>query len=751
MSRPSVYAVAVLLLAGAIAGARASSPAVLAQPAATGDPFGQSGGAMNCAEAVGDIVWLCSGPRLLAVDVSDPARPRVLGRSAVLPGLLRALTLDEAGSRAWVLAGDQVLGLDLSDATRPTELGRVYRGESWARRQPLVLAEQRLWMQGAVAGTVLGVDVADARQPKIVASLDVRSPTGGAVADLAAKDCLLYSLARVGTTAEPVGGANRPLMEIQVFDLRAAGQPARQQTVELTSKQVGDDGDLIWDGDQLWARLPDGRLSAWRRDGQDLVLVVDGKLAGCYLPVGFTIRDRRAYASCTTGFADNLAVMVFDLVEGPEFLPIAAGGTSVDDPGLFSSAIALASRTLWVGDRAGRLRGFYLGPVGSTPSLVSVGELGLVGELWSLAWDAARQRLLAVASDALVALDGADPERPLVGPLLAGGFHIGQLDADGDRLAMAYLGDGDVISPGIQARDLRDPARAPLVFERNYPDLRLAWGPRSSLGLDGPSLILAETNDAGTRLSHWEWLPGGLPQRRAAWPVDRALAAIDVGGGRAAMATMDDRGAEISALLLSVIDLSTRAVRDLPIPIPPSDTLFADVRIQGGTLWLALARSSADSGPGTLVILRVDLLDPGSLRAEPAWEGPHSGESAPSVQLLTDRSGALLFLAESPGHVHVLASRPPGLQRIAEIAPPFRIWDLAVAPEGDRVFLASGSGGLISYARPAAGWGALPTAQPPTVTPTPTTSPTASITPTAMALVVRSRSWLPLANAAPGR
>lgn len=744
MSRPSVYAAAVFLLAGVMAGARPSSPAVLAQPAPTTDPFSQSGGAMNCAEAVGDIVWLCSGPRLLAVDVSDPAQPRVLGRSAVLPGVLEALALDEGASQAWVLAGDQVLGLDLRDPARPTELGRVYRGESWARHQSLVVTDHRLWMHGTVTGTVLGVDIADAGRPKIVTSLDVRSATGGAVADLAAKDGLLYVLARVGTTVQPVGGANRPRMEIQVFDLRVAGQPARLHSAELTSKQVRDDGDLVWDGDQLWARLPEGRLSAWRSDSRVLTLAVEGKLAGCYLPVGFTIREGRAYASCTTGFADNLAVMVFDLAEGPEFPPLAAGGASVDDPGLFTLAVALAHRTLWVSDRAGRLRGFDVGPVGATPSLLTVGQVTLVGELQSVTWDLARQRLLAVASDALMPLDLADPDRPLVGPVLAGGFHIGQLDADGDRLAMEYRGDGDMISPGIQARDLRDPARAPLVFERNYPDLRLAWGPRSSLGLDGSSLLLAETIDAGTRLSHWEWLPGGQPQRRASWPVDRALAAIDVGGGRAAMVTMDDSGTEIGALMLSVIDLATRAVRDLTVSIPSSGHLFADVRIQGGTLWLAMARSRVVSGPGTLAILRVDLSDPGSLHAEPAWETLFPVGDAQSVQLLTDRSGALLFLAEWPGHVHVLASQPPGLQRIAEIAPPFPIWDMSVAPEGDRVFLASGSGGLISYARPPAGWGALPTPLPPTVTPTATTSPTASATPSATAtMVVRSRSWLP--------
>lgn len=744
MSRPSAYAAAVLLLVGVTAAARMSSPAALAQPAPTTDPFSQSGGAMNCAEAEGDIIWLCSGPRLLAVDVSDPTQPRVLGRSAVLPGVLRALALDQAVARAWVLAGDQVLGLDLSDPARPTELGRVYRGESWSRHQSLVVADHRLWLNGPATGTVLGVDIADAGRPTIVTSLDVRSATGGAVADLAAKDGLLYVLARVGTTAEPVGGANRPRMEIQVFDFGVAGQPARLQSAELAAKQVGDDGDLVWDGDQLWARLPEGRLSAWRSDGRVLTLAVEGKLAGCYLPVGFTIRYGRAYASCSTGFANNLAVMVFDLAEGPEFLPLAAGGASMDDPGMFTRAIALANHTFWVSDRAGRLRGFDVGPVGATPSLLTAGRLSLVGDLQTLTWDAARQRLLAVASDALIPLDMADPDRPVVGPLLAGGFHIGRLDADGDRLAMEYLGDGDMISRGIQARDLRDPARAPMVFERNYPDLRLAWGPRSSLGLDGSSLLLAETIDAETRLSHWEWLPGGLPQRRASWPVDGALAAIDVGGGRAAMVTLDDRGTEIGALMLSVIDLSTRAVRDLPIPILPSGALFADVRIQGSTLWLALARSSADLGPGTLVILRVDLLDPGPLRAESAWQAPHNLDDAPSVQLLTDRSGDLLFLAESPGLVHVLASQPPGLQRIAEIAPPFPIWDMAVAPEGDRVFLATGSGGLISYSRPAAGWGALPTAEPPTVTSTPSLTPTATSSPTATAtLVVRSRSWLP--------
>jgi|GEM_PF-2731165 len=748
MSRPIVYAAAALLLLFVVipAATRTASPIVLAQPVPSTDLFSQSGGAMNCAATSGDIVWLCSGPRLLAVDVSDPADPKVLGQSDVLPGVLNALVLDESRNMAWVMTKDQVVGLDLTAVGQPKVLGQVHVGGNDYGRQSMALAGRRIWLHGSVAGTVLGVDVGDPASPLIVNSVDIRSQTGGAVVALAARGERLYVLARVGSHEEPVGGRNLLQNQIQVFDLSFGAVALRVQTVRVPNEHVTEDGDLTWDGDLLWVRNHDNRLLAWLEDAQTLALtlVISGELGGCYSPVGFTIREGRAFASCTTGFADNLAVEVFDLRQGPEFPLVAKGAGAYDDPGLYSPAIALVDTTLWITDGAGRLRGLSVGTSGDIPDLRHTGTLRLVGEVDELTWDADRQRLLATASDGLMPIDVTDPQRPAAGPVLAGGFHMGQLDADGDRLAMEKHGDGDMISPGLQARDLRDPVQAPLVFEANYPDLRLLSGPSSPVSLDGTNLLLAETSASGGRMSHWEWLPGAAPRRIAYWPASNWLEAMALGAGQAAMVSVDISADEITEIMLSVIELRTRAVRDLVLPIPASESVQVDLQFSGDALWLALANSGANAGSVALTIQRIDLADPSGLRANTAWEESLVGSYVPSIQLLTDRSGAHLLLGQSPGRVRVFVSRSGTLHPLAILDSPFRISDLAINPDGDRLFIAAFAGGLISYQRPAAGWESLPTPLPPTVAPTVTMTPTSTPSPTATAtMVVRSRGWLP--------
>lgn len=745
MSRPIAYAaVAFVLLAVKGPAAGPASPTALAQPVPSTELFSQSGGAMNCAEALGDIVWLCSGPRLLAVDVSDPDDPKVLGQSEVLPGVLKALVLDGPRRQAWVVAEDQVVGLDLAEVLRPKVLGQVHVGGNAYSQQSLALAAGRLWLHGPVAGTALGVDLRDPGRPSVATFVDIRSQTGGVVLSLAARGERLYVLALVGSTSAPVGGQNLPENQIQVFDLSSGSAPLRLPSTKVPTDYVRADGWIGWDGDLLWARMSNNNLRAWREDAGILTPTIEGKLEGCYVPVGFMIRDGRAYASCATGFGDNLAVEVFDLGQGPEFPMLAKGGGAYDDPGLYSPAIALADATLWVADGAGQLRGLAVGNGGATPTLRSTATLRLVGQVDELAWDDARQRLLATASDGLMPIDVGDLRHPVAGPMLAGGFHMGHLDADGDRLAMAYLGDGDMISPGLQARVLNDPSQAPLVFEANYPELRLQSGPRSPVGLEGSSLLLAESASSGGRISHWEWLPGTAPRRTATWPVSEWMEAMALGEGQAAVVSVDISADEITELLLSVVDLRTRATRNLLLPVPASESVHVALQFSRDALWLALARSRADAGSGHLSIQRIALADPGGLRAVAAWEEPLPGAYAPSIQMLTNASGAHLFLGQSDGRVRVFTTLPDGLRPLAILDSPFRISDLAITPDGDRLFLAAFDSGLLSVQRPAAGWEAMPTPLPPTVAPTATTSPTAPPSPTVTAtMVFRSRAWLP--------
>ena len=135
-----------------------------------------------------------------------------------------------------------------------------------------------------------------------------------------------------------------------------------------------------------------------------------------------------------------------------------------------------------------------------------------------------------------------------------------------------------------------------------------------------------------------------------------------LGAGQAAMVSVDISADEITEIMLSVIELRTRAVRDLVLPIPASESVQVDLQFSGDALWLALANSGANAGSVALTIQRIDLTDPSGLRANTAWEESLVGSYVPSIQLLTDRSGAHLLLGQSPGRVRVFVSRSGTLQ-----------------------------------------------------------------------------------------
>ena len=83
---------------------------------------GQIGG-LSCAVAVqGDYVYLGVGPRLVVLDVSNPANPTVVGRTEVLPDIVRGVAV--AGNYAYVADGSSGLRIiNVSDPAAPSEAG----------------------------------------------------------------------------------------------------------------------------------------------------------------------------------------------------------------------------------------------------------------------------------------------------------------------------------------------------------------------------------------------------------------------------------------------------------------------------------------------------------------------------------------------------------------------------------------------------------------------------------------------------
>ncbi|TEU11421.1 MAG: hypothetical protein E3J25_08095 [Anaerolineales bacterium] len=74
------------------------------QPAWNVELVGQIGGPTYAVAVQGNYAYIGVGPRLVVLDVSNPARPSVAGQTIVLPGLVRDVYA--AGDYAYVAAGE---------------------------------------------------------------------------------------------------------------------------------------------------------------------------------------------------------------------------------------------------------------------------------------------------------------------------------------------------------------------------------------------------------------------------------------------------------------------------------------------------------------------------------------------------------------------------------------------------------------------------------------------------------------------
>jgi hypothetical protein len=83
------------------------------------------GGTLNALAVDGNIVYLGIGPRLVIVDFTDPAAPRILWQSDVLPGVIGAIALQTG--LAYVSAGLEIEIYDTSDPFHPLLISSVSR------------------------------------------------------------------------------------------------------------------------------------------------------------------------------------------------------------------------------------------------------------------------------------------------------------------------------------------------------------------------------------------------------------------------------------------------------------------------------------------------------------------------------------------------------------------------------------------------------------------------------------------------
>ena len=213
---------------------RADSPA----PPWTAAPVGQFGGTIS-AMAVdrggrGGIVWLAQGPRVVAIDVRDPAAPAVVGRSGWLDRVVTALAVD--GPAGVALTGfpsdrpdeEAIHTLDLSDPSAPRVVARL----------PLDGAAHAVALAGGIAYVVRETydPQAEGNQYRnTVAAVDVRDPAAPHVvhADVVPApfdviDVQVVGQALVVTASEPLQPPQSAAWRkvLHVFDLADPANPA---------------------------------------------------------------------------------------------------------------------------------------------------------------------------------------------------------------------------------------------------------------------------------------------------------------------------------------------------------------------------------------------------------------------------------------------------------------------------------------------------------------------------------------------
>lgn len=133
--------------------------------------IGQIGGVSYAAAVQGNYAYLGSGPRLLVLDISNPANPQLLGQSEVLPGVIR--DIKPYGQYAFIAAGKaQLRVMDISDPTNPHEVSHL-EGFQWALE--LAVHENLLLVATNAMGLWL-VDISDPSQPVTLGSLELKQP-----------------------------------------------------------------------------------------------------------------------------------------------------------------------------------------------------------------------------------------------------------------------------------------------------------------------------------------------------------------------------------------------------------------------------------------------------------------------------------------------------------------------------------------------------------------------------------------------
>lgn len=159
--------------------------------------LGTRWGASRTLAVQGSTIYLGMGPRVAIIDASNPATPRLVSQSDLLPGIVQALVVD--GTSIYVAAGNALVTLDVRN---PPAQVLVSERELSFVPLTLLLRDDTLYAAGAVLkdiglflystdhdGMLAAFNVSQASHPELLGTLETDDPISG----LAIKDHVLYA------------------------------------------------------------------------------------------------------------------------------------------------------------------------------------------------------------------------------------------------------------------------------------------------------------------------------------------------------------------------------------------------------------------------------------------------------------------------------------------------------------------------------------------------------------------------------
>ncbi len=616
------WAIVALLMVGAWTSRGLASPLTqptsppsgpLLPPVAT-ELIGQIGGATYALDSSGPYVYLGVGPRVLVLDVTDPAAPQQVGQSAALPTVVQDVQL--SGSLLIVALGEAgVQVLDVSTPAAPTLAGRLDTSGDIRR---LALAPGRIYATDSTGSlqiigltdadhlTWLGAYPGQARQVAAVGTmvyllrgtsmllLDAANPANPVLVGAYQSTAYLEAVTVINGLAYLAAGADG--MEIvSVTDPAAPAQIGHLLTPGA-SKGIAVDGAFAY-------------LAA-DQEGLQVVDIQDAAaptLAGsyAYAAIGSALRVSSGHAF-VSGKDQNLVIVDVSQPAAPvresSFdLPAAVRRTRVDGTRAY---LADADDGLWIMDITDPANPAPLGLYRTPESPLNVTLDG------SLAY-------VAVGDSGLQILDVTDPGQPT---LLGSYDTIGYAFDVAISNTLAYVADG----PRLSVINVSQPATPTLVTVLGLRDAR-------SVDIVGDLMYVADFRS-----------PRGLRIFSLANPAAPLLLATYPYDGAAGEARVRDGVAYIA----QTVGLETATVIS-----PTAPARLASMPLPGNSYSLALAQSWAFVACGSGGLQIVDVSDP----AQPLVTGLFA---APGSARGVDVQNDLAYVAADTGGLIVVRITP---------------------------------------------------------------------------------------------